>query len=132
MEFASIPIIFITGYGEVPTAVQAIQAGAMDFLEKPFSEQVLLARIEDAIANDTQQRRNQFQRDIITSNLSYLTPREREVLDCITAGKLNKEVAEHLDISQRTVENHRQRIMQKMHAVSAVDLARMVFTAQDR
>jgi RNA polymerase sigma factor (sigma-70 family) len=127
---AHIPVIFITGYGEVAAAVQAMKAGAMDFLEKPFSEQMLLACIERAMAHDAEMRQEQAWRTTFTARLARLTPREREVLDLVLAGRLNKEIALHLAISQRTVELHRHRIMQKLHAESAVDLARQVFLAQ--
>ena len=127
---ASIPLIFITGYGEVAVAVQAMKAGAMDFLEKPFSEQMLLDCIEQAMARDAQMRQVQARRTAFAARLAHLTRREREVLDLVLAGLLNKEIALHLAISQRTVELHRFRIMQKLHAESAVDLARQVFCAQ--
>ena len=127
---AYIPLIFITGYGEVAVAVQAMQAGALDFLEKPFSEQMLLACIERAMARDAQMRQVQARRTTFAARLARLTPREREVLDLVLAGRLNKEIALRLAISQRTVEIHRRRIMQKLHAESAVDLARQVFLAQ--
>ena len=127
---AHIPVIFITGYGEVAAAVQAMKAGAMDFLEKPFSEQMLLACIEHAMAHDAQRRQAQTCRATFAVRLARLTPREREVLDLVLAGLLNKEIALRLAISQRTVELHRGRIMQKLQAESAVDLARQVFWAQ--
>jgi RNA polymerase sigma factor (sigma-70 family) len=127
---AHIPVIFITGYGEVAAAVQAMKAGAMDFLEKPFSEQMLLACIERAMAHDAEMRQEQAWRTTFATRLARLTPREREVLDLVLAGRLNKEIALHLAISQRTVELHRRRIMQKLHAESAVDLARQVLLAQ--
>ena len=127
---AHIPLIFITGYGEVAVAVQAMKAGAMDFLEKPFSEQMLLACIEHAMACDAETRQVQDRRTAFAARLAHLTRREREVLDLVLAGLLNKEIALRLAISQRTVELHRGRIMQKLHAESAVDLARQVFWAQ--
>ena len=127
---AHIPLIFVTGYGEVAVAVQAMKAGAMDFLEKPFSEQMLLACIEHAMARDAQMRQVQARRTTFAARLAQLTRREREVLDLVLAGLLNKEIAPRLAISQRTVELHRGRIMQKLHAESAVDLARQVFWAQ--
>ena len=127
---AHIPVIFITGYGEVEAAVQAMKAGAMDFLEKPFSEQMLLACIERAMAHDAQRRQEQAWRTTFAARLARLTPREQEVLDLVLVGLLNKEIALRLAISQRTVELHRRRIMQKLQAESAVDLARQVFLAQ--
>ena len=127
---APIPLIFITGYGEVEAAVQAMKAGAMDFLEKPFSEQMLLACIERAMAHDARMRHEQAWRTTFAARLARLTLREREVLDLVLAGLLNKEIALRLAISQRTVELHRRRIMQKLHAESAVDLARQVLLAR--
>jgi two-component system, LuxR family, response regulator FixJ len=127
---ARIPVIFITGYGKVAAAVQAMKAGAMDFLEKPFSEQVLLDCIEHAMAHDAQRRQEQAWHTTFAARLARLTPREREVLDLVLAGLLNKEIALRLAISQRTVELHRSRIMQKLHAESAADLARQVLWAQ--
>ncbi len=127
---AHIPVIFITAYGQVAAAVQAMKAGAMDFLEKPFSEQMLLACIEHAMAHDAQRRQAQTWRTTFAIRLARLTPREREVLDLVLAGLLNKEIAVRLAISQRTVELHRRRIMQKLQAESAVDLGRQVFWAQ--
>ena len=127
---AHIPVIFITAYGEVAAAVRAMKAGAMDFLEKPFSEQMLLACIEHAMAYDAQRRQEQAWRTTCTARLARLTRREQEVLDLVLAGQLNKEIALRLAISQRTVELHRSRIMQKLQAESAVDLARQVFLAQ--
>ena len=127
---AHIPLIFITGYGEVAVAVQAMKAGAMDFLEKPFSEQMLLACIEHAMAHDAHRRQEQAWRTTFAARLARLTLREREVLNLVLVGLLNKEIALRLAISQRTVELHRHRIMQKLQAESAVDLARQVFLAQ--
>ena len=127
---AHIPLIFITGYGDVAVAVQAMKAGAVDFLEKPFSEQLLLACIERAMAHDAEMRQVQARHTTFAARLARLTRREREVLDLVLAGLLNKQIALRLAISQRTVELHRHRIMQKLHAESAVDLARQVLWAQ--
>ncbi len=125
-----ISIIFISGHGNVPTVVQAMKSGAMDFLEKPFGEQALLTCIERAIACDARRRNEQTQRSTIAERLARLTARERQVLDLVVAGQLNKEIAMQLDISQRTVEIHRHKVMQKMNTDSIVDLARMLFTLQ--
>ena len=110
--------------------MQAMKAGAMDFLEKPFSEQVLLDCIEHAMAYDAQRRQEQAWRTTFAARLARLTPHEREVLKLVLAGLLNKEIALRLAISQRTVELHRSRIMQKLHAESAAALARQVLWAQ--
>ena len=122
---ASIPIIFITAFGEVSVAVQAMKAGAVDFLEKPFSSQELLTCIERAIARDREIRRQQDQQADLVARLATLTPREREVLDLVVAGSTTKEVAAQLGIQPRTVEIHRHHVIQKMGVRSAVDLVRL-------
>ena len=122
---ASIPIIFITAFGEVSVAVQAMKAGAVDFLEKPFSSQELLTCIERAIARDRETRRQQDQQADLVARLATLTPREREVLDLVVAGSTTKEVAAQLGIQPRTVEIHRHHVIQKMGVRSAVDLVRL-------
>ena len=106
-----------------------MKAGAMDFLEKPCSEQTLLACIERAIARDAQVRQEQVRRTTFAARLARLSPREQEVPDLVLAGLLNKEIALRLAISQRTVELYRRRLMQKLQAESAVALARQVFLA---
>jgi two-component system response regulator FixJ len=125
-----LPIIFITAYGEVSTAVQAMRAGALDFLEKPFSQQALLERIKQAIEEDDRIRQAQADRERASACLARLTRRERDVLEMIIAGKLTREIAAQFGISPRTVEQHRRQIMQKMQANSVVDLARMMFSLQ--
>ena len=125
-----IPIIFITGHGDVPTAVRALKSGAVDFLEKPFSHQDLLDRIHEAIRLDSETRRNKGERQAVETRMALLTPRERQVLDLIVAGRPNKIIAETLEISLKTVEHHRSRIMHKMGAQSAVDLVRRVLEAR--
>ncbi len=122
----SIPVIIITGHGDVTTAVQAMKTGAVDFLEKPFNDQVLLDRIHNAISCDTQARRSRAERDEVGRRLAALSPREVEVLDLIIAGKANKVIAVELGISEKTVEAHRARIMDKMQVRSAADLVRTV------
>jgi two-component system response regulator TtrR len=124
---STLPIIFLTAFGEVVTAVQAIQSGAVDFLEKPFSNQQLLMRIEQAVEQDAQ-RRAQCQRWAERkARLAHLTPREREVLNLVVAGDTNREIAAQLDIGLRTVEMHRQQVMQKLGARSAVDLVHFLY-----
>jgi two-component system response regulator FixJ len=117
-----LPIIFLTAFGEVATAVQAMQAGAVDFLEKPFSNQQLLLRIEQAIAQDAQHRSVCQQRAARETRLARLTPRERQVFNRVVNGATNKEIAAQLDIQVRTVEMHRQQVMRKLEARSVVDL----------
>lgn len=123
---SSLPIIFLTAFGEVPTAVQAMQAGAVDFLEKPFSNQQLLLRIERAMAQDAQNRSMQQRRAEREARLASLTPREREVLNQVVRGMTNKEIATQLGIQVRTVEMHRQQVMRKLGARSAVDLVNLI------
>jgi len=121
-----IPVIFITGHGDVPMAVQAMQAGAFDFLQKPFRDQDLLDRIGDALTWDRQRSQSGRRQDSIQANLQLLSPREREVLDRVVQGQANKVIAAELGLSQRTVEIHRARVMEKMQAQSLPDLVRMM------
>jgi FixJ family two-component response regulator len=124
-----IPIVFITGHGDVPMAVEAMQHGAVDFIQKPFRDQDLIDRINQALEKDQQNRDGLRERDVIRARMETLTPREREVLDLVTRGKANKVIAGDLDVSQRTVEIHRARVMEKMGASSLAHLVRMVIEA---
>jgi two-component system, LuxR family, response regulator FixJ len=121
-----IPIIFITGHGDVPMAVEAMQAGAVDFIQKPFRDQDLIDRINQALEKDGSNRAALGERNDIRRRLETLTPREREVLDLVVHGKANKVIAGDLKLSQRTVEIHRARVMEKMQASSLAHLVRMV------
>jgi two-component system, LuxR family, response regulator FixJ len=123
---AVIPVIFITGHGDVPMAVEAMQAGAFDFLQKPFRDQDLIDRIQKALEKDRANRAVLNERSLIRKRLESLTPREREVLEMVSSGKPNKIMAAELGVSQRTVEIHRGRVMQKMGASSLAQLVRMV------
>jgi FixJ family two-component response regulator len=120
------PVIFITGHGDVPMAVEAMQAGAFDFLQKPFREQDLIDRIQRALEKDRANRTVLEQRNLIRERLDSLTPREREVLELVNIGKPNKIMAAELGVSQRTVEIHRSRVMEKMGATSLAHLVRML------
>ena len=120
-----IPIIIITGHAEVPVAVRALKAGAMDFIEKPFSDQLLLDRIRRAIELDEEVRRVQSQRREVAARLAQLTPREREVMELVIAGKPNKVIASELGLSPKTVEVHRAHVMKKMRVDSLADLVRL-------
>jgi FixJ family two-component response regulator len=122
---AVIPVIFITGHGDVPMAVEAMQAGAFDFLQKPFRDQDLIDRIQRALERDRASRTALTERSLIQERLQSLTPREREVLTLVTSGKPNKIMAADLGVSQRTVEIHRARVMEKMGASSLAQLVRM-------
>jgi two-component system response regulator DctR len=119
----TLPVIFLTGHGDVPMAVAAIKKGAYDFIEKPFNDNDLVNRVIEALAIDASRRKLQASRASLASRLETLTPREREVMQLILAGKLNKQVADELDIAMRTVEVHRARVFEKMGVRSAVELA---------
>jgi len=120
-----LPIIFITGHGDVPMAVHALQAGAVDFIQKPFSEQALLDRIQATLERDRANRDLLGRREEIRRRAAGLTPREREVMRRVAAGDANKVIAIDLGISERTVEVHRARVMEKMGAESLPHLVRM-------
>ncbi len=123
---AVIPVIFMSGHGDIPMAVEAMQHGAFDFLQKPFRDQDLLDRIQRAIVKDGELRKSLGEHTRIRAHLESLTPREREVLDLMTQGKQNKAIAQVLDVSPRTVEIHRARVMEKMGAQSVAELVRMM------
>ena len=126
---AIIPVIFITGHGDVPMAVEAMQHGAVDFLQKPFSDQDLTDRIHRALETDRRNRALLGEKDRIRARLSALTRREMQVLRLVTLGKSNKVVAADLGVSQRTVEIHRAHLMEKMEATSLAHLVRMTMIA---
>ena len=128
---AIIPVIFITGHGDIPMAVDAMQQGAFDFLQKPFRDQDLIDRIQRALAKDKANRAELSQRSRVREHFESLTPREREVLTLVTSGKPNKIMAADLGVSQRTVEIHRARVMEKMHASSLAQLVRMMMDLND-
>jgi len=123
---AVIPVIFITGHGDVPMAVEAMQQGAFDFLQKPFRDQDLMDRIQRALERDRANRAELGERSRIREQHETLTPREREVLALVTSGKANKVMAADLGLSRRTIEIHRARVMEKMGASSLAQLVRMV------
>jgi len=125
----SIPVIIITGHGDVPMAIRAMKAGAVDFIEKPFNDELLLESIRHALQKDEQQRDQQKQRAEIAERLARLTPREHEVMAMVTGGKANKEIAASLGVSAKTVEAHRARVMEKMEAHSLAELVRMAMLA---
>jgi two-component system response regulator FixJ len=127
---AIVPIVFITGHGDVPMAVEAMQYGAVDFIQKPFRDQDLIDRINQALEKDRDNRAGLKERDAIRRRMQQLTPREREVLELVTRGKANKVIAADLAVSQRTVEIHRARAMEKMGASSLAHLVRMVIEAE--
>jgi two-component system response regulator FixJ len=119
------PIVVITGHADVASAVRAMKAGAIDLLEKPCSDEVLLDRVRAALEKDSEQRASHLRRAQVTSRLDHLTVRERQVLAMVVAGKANKVIAANLGISEKTVEVHRKRVMEKMGVRSVADLVRM-------
>jgi two-component system, LuxR family, response regulator FixJ len=127
---ADLPVIVITGHGDVPLAVEAMKAGAIDFIEKPFSDKTLLAAIRIAADRHGQTSRRGEELAAIRAKLATLSTREREVLDGLVAGLPNKTIAYDLQISARTVEVHRANLMIKMGAASLSDLVRMSFVVQ--
>ncbi len=124
------PVVVITGHGDVPMAVRAVQAGAVDFVEKPFNDQALLDSVHRALDRDAKQRGKVLQLMDIQSRLDRLTPREREVLDLVIKGYRNKLIAAELGVSQSTVEAHRAKVMEKMDARSLSDLMRMMLALE--
>jgi len=126
-----LPIIFMTGHGDVPMAVSAMQNGALDFIIKPFSDTDLLGRINKALKLDADQRAMLLERHEIRRRLGSLSEREREILTMVVDGKANKVIAADLNLSQRTVEIHRARVMEKMHATSLAQLVRLVIAADE-
>ena len=121
-----IPVIFVTGHANVPMAVDAMQLGAVNFLEKPVQEQALWNSIRKAFEIDAQHRRRRARRQRAEQRLSRLTHGEREVLDLILEGKMNKEIAAELSLSTRTVEDRRAKLMKKMEASCVAELVQMV------
>src|SRR5256885_13140695 len=119
------PIIFITGHGDIPMSVQAMKAGAVGFLPKPFRDQDLLDAIHQALERDRQTRREQAERDDLNRRFESLTPREREVMGLVVAGLLHKQIAGEVGASETTVQIHRHQVMEKMAADSLPDLVRM-------
>ena len=125
-----LPTIVVTGHAEVPMAVQAVKAGAIDFIEKPFSDQLLLDRVRQGIDMDRRERDGRARRGEVLRRMGLLTQREREVLHLVVAGKPNKEIAATLHLSPKTVEVHRAHVMEKMQASSVAELVRLALFAQ--
>lgn len=120
-----IPIIFMTGYGDVPMTVRGMKAGAVDFLTKPFRDQEMLDAVSAAIELDRRRRESERKRNEITQRFDALTPREKQIFEMVSAGSMNKNVAADLGLSEITVKIHRGRVMKKMGARSLADLVRM-------
>ena len=122
-----VPIIFITGYGDIPMTVQAMKAGAVEFLTKPFRNQELLDAIQQALERDRITREQRAKNEELYDRYDSLTPREREVMTLVVAGLLNKQIAGELGTSETTVKNHRHQIMEKMGADSLAELVKMAY-----
>ena len=123
------PIIFLTGHGDIPTSVQAMKAGASDFLTKPVDDQLLLAAIRVAVEKDRRSREARTELNSIEIRLATLTPRERQVLEHVISGKLNKQIASDLGTVEKTIKVHRGRVMEKMEVNSLADLVRIAALA---
>lgn len=121
-----LPIIFISAHATVPDAVRAMRAGAVDFLIKPFNNQDLLDRIEQCMAEGARQREERARREAVARRLATLTPREREVLDGVVAGKTNRAIAAGMKVSVKTVDAHRAKVMDKMQAGSLAELVHLM------
>ncbi|MFM1891072.1 MAG: hypothetical protein RLZ44_149 [Pseudomonadota bacterium] len=126
-----IPVIIITGHGDVHMAVRAMKSGAVDFIEKPFNDELLLDAIRNALSLDERQRGYRAERAELAARLAQLTPREHEVMQMVTEGRSNKEIANSLGVSAKTVEAHRARVMEKMQAGSLAELVRMAISATE-
>lgn len=129
-EGIELPTIILTGHGDVPIAVRAMKSGAIDFIEKPFTDQDLLDQIQRALREDAKLRSQQLERAQVLSRAETLTPREREVLHRVVQGQANKVISAELGISERTVETHRKKIMDKMQARSLAELIQMTLLTQ--
>lgn len=127
-----LPLIFITGHGDVPMAVQAMKEGAFEFIQKPFRDQDLLDRIDHALKQDAENRSTVARRAEVQRRLESLTPRERQVMDLVVDGAANKVIAIDLDLSERTVEIHRAKVMEKMGARSVAHLVKLHLTPTDK
>ena len=127
----TLPVIFITGHGDVPMAVEAMRAGAVDFIQKPFNDNELIRRVQNALAEDARQRGLLQRREEVARRWSELTPREREIAQRICDGQANKVIASELAISERTVELHRAHLMRKMGARAVAQLVRMVLALKE-
>ncbi len=120
------PVIFLTGHGDVPIAVGALKKGARDFVEKPFNDNELVDRVIDALAFDRDQRAREAGQAGLAARIATLTQRERQVMELVVAGRLNKVIADELGISMRTVEVHRAHVFEKMRVKTAVELTRLL------
>jgi FixJ family two-component response regulator len=128
----SVPIIFITGHGTIPMSVRAMKAGALEFLTKPFREEDLLAAVEHALERDRAARQDLGEIVALQKRLAALTPRERDVLDLVVTGRMNKQIAAELGTAEQTIKQHRGRVMRKLGVDSVAELVRLVERATER
>lgn len=126
----ALPIVFITAHGDVPMAVEAVRQGAVDFIQKPFDDEALVEKVSGALTSSARQHEEELERNDIRRRVDSLTARERQVMTQVVRGKANKVIASDLGVSQRTVEIHRSRVMEKMQAASLAQLVRMVLVAE--
>lgn len=129
-KHSTLPVIFLTGHGDVPLAVATLKKGAFDFFEKPLNDNELANRVAEAIADNAQQRKSNASLDSVKRRLSSLTSREKQIMELVLAGKLNKIIADELNISMRTVEVHRANLFDKMEVKTAVELANLLKPAR--
>lgn len=125
----TMPVIFLSGRADVPRAVHAVKSGAVDFIEKPFDYKRIVALVQESLERDAARRAGRDRARVVAQRLATLTQREREVLDRVVAGKMNREIAEALDISIKTVEAHRSRIMEKLEVGSVAELVQVTLAA---
>ena len=126
----ALPVIFLSGGADVPKAVRAVREGAVDFIEKPFDYKRVVALVEECMERDARGRRERAHREAIAARLALLTHREREVMEQVVAGRMNREIAEGLGISVKTVEAHRAKIMEKLEVASVAELVQVVMAVQ--
>jgi FixJ family two-component response regulator len=131
-QHIDIPIVFITAHGDVPMAVRAVKSGAIDFVEKPFNDQVLLDCIQTALDEDTRNRRQWSERAEVIERLAPLTRRERQVMNMVAAGMTNKEIAVHLKVSRKTIEAHRANLMKKLEVDSVAEIVQLALAAESK
>jgi len=127
-EGVTIPVIMISGHGDIPMAAESMRRGAVDFMEKPVSPQVLLDRIQQALSQDAETRRTKAERDAVATRAASLTAREREVVDLAVTGLANKQIAARLGVSPQAIDAHRAKAMRKMQASSVPELVRLMIT----
>ncbi len=128
----NLPLIFITGHGDVPMTVRALKRGAFDFIEKPFNDQLLLDAVQRGLKQNSEARESLIQNESIDRRIASLTPREHEVMLRVTEGKPNKVIAHELNVSIKTVEVHRARMMEKMETSSVAELVKVTIQANNR